>query len=283
MKNLFYAEVSIFKSIVIFKKMKNFNLRNELKDLSRAIKTLDRKSVIIFICIAILQTVSWYFTSRRFFRNNFFEEFQFNPNVYLIEYLYWFFGDFFTFFLFPVLIIRFLFKDQIKNYGLKLGDYNTGIKISFIFLCIMIPLVWFASSFPQFSSTYPHLADARKSWPIFLIFEFGMIVYMFAWEFIWRGFMLFGLESKFGYYAVLIQTVPFVILHNGKPVFETFGSIIAGIALGILAFRTRSILYCVAAHYGVMFSIDFISALRYRSGEYGVGLNSLVKVISTIF
>jgi membrane protease YdiL (CAAX protease family) len=127
------------------------------------------------------------------------------------------------------------------------------------------------------------LADARNSWMIFLIFESGMIVYMFAWEFIWRGFMLFGLEEKFGYYAVLIQTLPFVILHNGKPALETFGSIVAGVALGILALRTRSIFYCVAAHYGVMFSIDFISALRYRSGEYGTGINSLIKVFSTIF
>jgi membrane protease YdiL (CAAX protease family) len=263
--------------------MKNFNFKNELKELSRAVKTLDRNTVLIFIFIAVLQTISWYVTSRRFFRNNFFDELQFNPNVYLFEYLYWFFGDFLTFFLLPFVIIKFLFKDRISEYGLKLGDYRTGLLISLIFLCIMIPVVWFASSFAQFGSTYPHLADAKKLWPVFFAFEFGMIVYMFAWEFIWRGFMLFGLEKKFGYYAVLIQTIPFVILHNGKPMLETFGSIIAGIALGILALRTRSILYCVATHYGVMFSIDFISALRYRSGEYGVGLNSLIKVISTIF
>jgi membrane protease YdiL (CAAX protease family) len=147
----------------------------------------------------------------------------------------------------------------------------------------MIPVIWFVSSFSQFNSTYPHLAEARDSWNTFLFFEFGMIVYMFAWEFIWRGFMLFGLEEKFGYYTVLIQMLPFVILHNGKPVLETFGAIIAGIALGILAFRTRSIFYCVATHYGVMFSIDFISTLRYRSGEFGVGLNSIMNVISKNF
>jgi membrane protease YdiL (CAAX protease family) len=95
--------------------------------------------------------------------------------------------------------------------------------------------------------------------------------------------MLFGLEEKFGYYSVLIQMIPFVILHNGKPALETFGAIIAGIALGILAFRTRSIFYCIIAHYGVMFSIDFISTIRYRSGEFGIGFNSFLKLISIIF
>lgn len=260
----------------------NSNLRNEIINLTKIVRKLDKKTVLIFISMAFLQTISWYYTSRRFFRNNFFEDYQFHPNVYLIEYLYWFIGDFITFFVLPVFIIKFLLKDKVSNYGVKAGDYKTGIKISIIFMLIMIPLVWFASSLPQFTAAYPHLTDARKSWMIFLIFESGMIIYMFAWEFIWRGFMLFGLEEKFGYYAVLIQTIPFVILHNGKPALETFGSIIAGIALGILALRTRSIFYCVAAHYGVMFSIDFISALRYRSGEYGIGFNSIIKVISTI-
>jgi membrane protease YdiL (CAAX protease family) len=101
---------------------------------------------------------------------------------------------------------------------------------------------------------------------------------MVAWEFIWRGFLLFGLEPKFGYYAVLFQMIPFVILHNGKPAIETFGAIIAGLALGILALRTRSILYCIITHAGVMFFIDLVSILRFRANEYGTGFYSLIKI-----
>lgn len=106
---------------------------------------------------------------------------------------------------------------------------------------------------------------------------------MIGWEFIWRGFMLFGLEKKFGYYAVLIQMIPFVILHNGKPFLETLGAIPGGIALGLLALRTRSIYYCVAVHIGVMFSIDILSVIRFRANDYGIGLQSLFNIIVTIF
>ena len=77
--------------------------------------------------------------------------------------------------------------------------------------------------------------------------------------------------------------IPFVILHNGKPELETFSAILGGIALGILAFRTRSFLYGVIVHFGIMFGIDFISSLRYKAAEYGVGFDSFVKVISNIF
>jgi membrane protease YdiL (CAAX protease family) len=106
---------------------------------------------------------------------------------------------------------------------------------------------------------------------------------MISWEFIWRGFMLFGLKEKFGYYSVMIQMIPFVILHNGKPAAETFGAIAGGIALGVLALRTNSILYCAITHMGIMFTIDLISTLRYRANDYGVGLDALLNIIKTIF
>lgn len=92
--------------------------------------------------------------------------------------------------------------------------------------------------------------------------------------------MLFGLKEKFGYYAVFIQTIPFVILHNGKPAVETFGAIAAGIMLGLLALRTGSIYYGVIIHSAVMINMDLVSVLRYKSGEYGTGINSLLKIFN---
>jgi membrane protease YdiL (CAAX protease family) len=76
--------------------------------------------------------------------------------------------------------------------------------------------------------------------------------------------------------------IPFVILHNGKPAPETFGAIAGGIALGILAFRSNSIYYCVIVHMGIMFSIDLISTLRYRANDYSVGIDSLLNIVKAI-
>ena len=95
--------------------------------------------------------------------------------------------------------------------------------------------------------------------------------------------MLFGLEAKFGYYSILIQMIPFVILHNGKPMPETFGAILGGIALGLLAFRTRSFLYGVIVHMGIMFSIDLICTLRFRADDYGLGMYSIINIIKELF
>lgn len=259
------------------------SIKNDIKSLLSRIKDLDKKVVIILMAVAVFQTISYYFTSRRFFREYLFEKFQDFSQPYLLEFIYWFVGDFFTFFVIGILVIKFLLKEKVSDYGLQIGDYKTGLKYSSIFLFVMIVLIWFVSASPAFAEKYPHLSDAKSNWNILLIYEFGMLLYMFAWEFIWRGFTLFGLEKKFGYYSVLIQMIPFVILHNGKPFLETFGAIFGGIALGILALRTRSFYYCVVTHIGVMFSIDFISTLRYRANDYGIGVASILNLVKQIF
>ncbi len=257
-------------------------LRKELLTLLSEIRKTDRKVAIIFISIALITTISWYYTSRRFFRIYLYDYFKLSDNADLIEFYYWFIGDFFSFFILPAVLIKFLFKEKISSYGVNTGDYSTGFKLSLLFYLIMLPFLWVATSYPSFERIYPHILSARESWIIFLIYEAGLLLYMFAWEFIWRGYMLFGLKEKFGYYAIFIQTIPFVILHNGKPAAETFGAIAAGIALGILAVRTGSIIYGFLIHGSVLFTVDLMSVLRYRTGEYGTGINSIYNIFKNI-
>lgn len=253
---------------------------NELKKLKEIIASLDRKIIIIFISVAVLQTVSWYYTSRKFFRYYIFDFFNADENIYLIEYLYLYIGDFFIFFVTPFLIIKLIFKEKITGYGLTLGDKKFGIKATLISVSFMFVIVWFVSASNEFASIYPHLQSAKESWRIFIIYQIGMLLYMLSWEFVWRGYMLFGLKEKFGYYAVLIQMIPFVILHNGKPPLETFSSILGGIVLGILALRTFSIWYCVIIHFLLMLSIDTISTLRFRADDYGIGFSSFINLLN---
>jgi len=258
-------------------------LKEEIKYFIQNIKNMERKILVIFLSVAALQTISWYYASRSFYKWNLYDYFAAWQNSELYEFLYWFTSDFVVLFVIPVLIVKLVFKEKISQYGLKPGDYKTGLKLASLFIVIMLAVIWFASSSESFTGAYPVFNQARDSWRLFLIYECGLFIYMIAWEFIWRGFMLWGLYPKFGIYAVLIQMIPFVILHNGKPALETFGAIAGGILLGILAIRTESIYYCIITHFGVMFCIDFISILRYRANDLGIGVNSLINITKFIF
>jgi uncharacterized protein len=259
-----------------------FNFKQELRNLYSAIKALDFKTVFIIISVTVIIIVSYYQASKRFFRFNLFDYFVDSGYVFFIEYIYWLTSEFLLQFILPLLFIIFVLKSGPKNYGITFGDKRTGFLFSSIFILIMIPILWIVSSFPSFQDAYPQCQMVRDDWNLFLIYEFCFILYMIGWEFLLRGYMLFGLKEKFGNYAVLLQMIPFVILHNGKPQLETYGAIIAGIALGILALRTGSFIYGVIIHSSVMFFIDLISTLRYKTQVFGAGINSIFEIFSKL-
>ena len=263
--------------------MKTF-LKSELESAKEELKFIDSKVLVIFLSVAVLQTISWYFTSRQFFRDNFpLDFFSVGATADLFEFIYWFLGDFIVLFILPLLIIKYFLKESIPRYGLKLGKVKIGLKYFISFSVIILIAAWFLSTLPAFSENSPFLQIAKENWVIFIVFEIGALIYMFAWEFIWRGFMLFGLEAKYGMNAIIIQMLPFVILHNGKPFVETISSIVGALLLGYIALRTRSIIYGVLIHFILFFSMDLFSTIRFRTNDFAIGINSLTNFLVQLF
>jgi hypothetical protein len=95
-------------------------LKNEINILSAELKILDKKLTTVFISISILQTVSWYFSSRLFFEEYLYNFFSNNGNADLYEFLYWFISDFLVLFIFSVIIIKYFLKEKLNDYGITL-------------------------------------------------------------------------------------------------------------------------------------------------------------------
>ena len=58
---------------------------------------------------------------------------------------------------------------------------------------------------------------------------------------------------------------------------------VMGLILGILAFRTGSFIYGVIIHTSVMFLIDLISTIRYKTQVFGLGIDSMIDILKKIF
>ncbi|MFW5879077.1 MAG: CPBP family intramembrane glutamic endopeptidase [Myxococcota bacterium] len=174
--------------------------------------------------------------------------------------LFWFASSFAFYGLLPLLVVAILPGEKLRDYGLGLGDFRLGAKITGVFFVIMVPLVVVASSFSDFSATYPLSRGALTSWPHFLVYQIGYAAYFVGWEFLFRGFLLFGFHKRIGNHAIWLQLIPFVILHAGKPELEAYGSIIAGVALAVLALRTRSFWYGAILHVAVALTMDIVSS-----------------------
>jgi membrane protease YdiL (CAAX protease family) len=68
-----------------------------------------------------------------------------------------------------------------------------------------------------------------------------------------------GLRRSLGSNAIFIMVLPYCMIHYGKPLPETLGAIIAGVVLGTLAMRTRSIWGGVMIHVGVATMMDALA------------------------
>ena len=125
---------------------------------------------------------------------------------------------------------------------------------------VMLPLVYLASRQAGFQRAYPFFAFERLGTGNLLLGLGIRGIGMFAWEFICRGYLLFGFERRVGGpTAIAVQTIPFAVMHVGKPGPEAIGSIVAGIVLGIVALRNRSFIPGVILHWSVAATLDIFA------------------------
>lgn len=190
-------------------------------------------------------------------------------------YFYWY-GCAFVFLMFvPLLMIAASPRDRLREFGLGLGDWRIGAAAAvvcavFMVAVLVIPLPGIGPlhALEQFQRKYPLFRGATRSWPLFVAYELAYSAYFVAWEFFYRGFMLFGLEKVIGRWAIFVQMLPFAILHFGKPDIEALSSVFGGLVLGWLAWRTRSFWYGVVIHASMAVSLDLLVGIpRLVSGD----------------
>ena len=157
---------------------------------------------------------------------------------------------FFLTFIIPVLYIKLVMRRKLTDFGLGPGDWRTGIKFFIMIPLLVVPVLYFATDTPGIRAEYPLAKSLLTDRSHLLVYELlYVLLYYVAWEFYFRGFLLFGLKDRFGAFnAVLIQTISSCLVHIGKPESEIAGSILAGIVFGLIALRTKSIWYVFVLH-----------------------------------
>ncbi len=173
----------------------------------------------------------------------------------IAEHLYWFVGSFALFFVLPLSLAR-LFRIDWRALGTGLGDVRYGLKATALLYLVMLPFVVGAAFSPAFASHYPMSGGASASLRTLVGYELAYASYFVGWEFVFRGLLCVALFPRLGGAALVLQTIPFAVMHAGKPEAEAYGSIVAGLALGALAVRARSFWYGALLHAAVATTMD---------------------------
>ena len=163
----------------------------------------------------------------------------------------------------PLAVWPFAFKqDSLRDMGFRIRGLWKHMWIYGVLLLLVLGPQLVVVRSPDFGTYYPFYKLSSRSWYDFLSWEAMYFAQFLALEVFFRGWWLGALRKAFGSGAVFAMIVPYCMIHYGKPYLEANGAILAGIVLGTLAMRTKSIWGGVMLHITVAGLMDWLALLH---------------------
>ena len=154
---------------------------------------------------------------------------------------------------------------RIRDCNLSPSGLVRHARLYLLLFALMAPIVLWASTWNTHGDIYPFYRSAGRSWFDLLAWEMLYLVQFFALEFFFRGYLLEGLRKWAGYGAIFVMLLPYCMIHFfGKTFPESLASLGAGVVLGALAMRYRSIWGGALLHWFVAGTMDAL-VLWHRS------------------
>lgn len=182
----------------------------------------------------------------------------------LVEFGYWSGWRVLGYLVLPA-FVTWAMREKVRDHGLETRGWMKHAWIYVLAYAVVLVCVVVVSYTDEFSTYYPFYKLASRSWFDFVAWELLYAAQFFSLEFFFRGWWLKACKSMMGSHAIFAMVVPYCMIHFGKPWSEALAAIIAGIVLGTLAMKTRSIWSGFLIHVSVAISMD-VAALLQTSG-----------------
>lgn len=155
--------------------------------------------------------------------------------------------------LIPLLALTVLTRKNPLKLGLQLGDVRFWAPASAVYLLFALPIAVLGTVASGMNDFYN--ADTIQ-WTQYL---FETTLYMLGWEYLYRGFLLEGLRDSLKEGAILLQMIPFTLLHLGKPDIEILSCIFSGLVWGYICYRARSFWPAFLIHLIINVTVKFVA------------------------
>lgn len=225
---------------------------------------LDRRTMVVLVLSTILLIVFWHWGRPGPFINSALHEAlqrslgdRLGDLTPQLPYHWWGLSSVVWRIVVPFGVVVFVFREPLSEWGWRATGQLRHAFPYLAFFAAMVPILFVVSQLPSFQHTYPFYGFAYEGGWQFWGYQLSYGVQFLGVEAFFRGFMLFGLERRLGWYAVPVMVIPYVMIHFGKPWPEVFAAVVAGFLLGWMALRSRSFLWGAALHWAVALTMDF--------------------------
>ena len=162
-------------------------------------------------------------------------------------------------YVFPLALWRLFFRgDSLLDFGLRPHGFREHAWIYAMCVFVMVPILLAVSHQSDFVSYYPLYKHAGRSWLDYIIWETLYLAQFITLEIFFRGWWIRA-TRVFGIGAIWSMVVPYCMIHYGKPYLEACAACVAGVILGSLSMKTRSIYSGFLVHGTVAILMDILS------------------------
>lgn len=174
--------------------------------------------------------------------------------------MFWRYAGVFYFALIPAIVVFILFPHNLAYYGLGFVNLFEALLWSLGLSALLILMQSRSARQAENVEQYPQIRI--NNWTAGLLFKnsFGWFIYLLAYEFLYRGILLFGLLDAFGVWpAIMVNTIIYSLAHLPKGNREALAAIPFGILLCYLTIKTETIWISVIVHVALALSNDYFA------------------------
>ncbi len=158
-----------------------------------------------------------------------------------------------TFGIIPLVLLLAIREDP-RRYGLGRGDVRRAIALGGAATLITVPVIALVAGLPAIREWYAPSMTTVAGVTVTNLLD------LVPSEFLLRGFLLFALLRVIGPFGVVVATVPFVMVHIGKPDIEALSTLAGGLVFGWLNWRTGAIWASAGYHVAIQTTVIVAAA-----------------------
>jgi len=169
----------------------------------------------------------------------------------------------------PAFIIIYVYKLSMKEYGLTMHINFLSFILILLFGGFFILLNSIHAKSKENLKIYPQIRIQNWNYSLLIISAFSWLVYLFAYEFMFRGFLFFSCINEMGIFvAIFINITLYAFAHLTKSTRELIGAIPMGIILCYITYYSKSFIPAFWIH----------SCLAISNEWYSIKYNSVIKI-----
>ena len=219
----------------------------------------DSESVLSMVLTTVCFSIYWFLTISSKIKTKFFTNHQ-GEKAWINYVLFQRLTGVLFLGIIPLMVVLTTTDYSAAELGINLKHPLQSLTYIAIMGIMILLLNFFAGKNPERLQDYPQMRIANWNKKILAINAVGWILYLLAYEILFRGILLFLCYDSFGFWpAVAINLGLYATTHIPKGAGETFGAIPYGLLLCFITVSTGSILVAFATHLIMALSNDLFS------------------------